>query len=43
MFQMTVIDLKHPLINISNQRIYRNLYYRQKHMFDDILRKFDGN
>ena len=40
---MTVIDLKHPINNISNLIIYRNLHYRQKYSFGDILKKFDGN
>ena len=30
-------------INISYLIIYRNLHYRQKNSFGDILRKFDGN
>ena len=43
MFQMTVMDLKYPIINISDLIIYRNLHYCQKHSFGDILTKLDAN
>ena len=45
-FQMTVIDLKHPIyikINTNNPVIYKNLHYHQKHSFGNIMWKFDTN